>query len=118
MRVIHDRNGETETLAATVDVADSFLARARGLMFRPSIPDDYALVFEFDDRKRRDVHMVFVPFDIDVLWLADDEVQAVETLSAWTGLGAGEADRLIELPAGTAADVGVGETVRVARRST
>ncbi|MBP1955143.1 uncharacterized membrane protein (UPF0127 family) [Halarchaeum rubridurum] len=113
MRVIHERDGDTATLASDVDVADSFLARARGLMFRASVPDDYALVFEFDERKRRDVHMVFVPFPIDVLWLADDEVQAVETLSAWTGLGAADADRLIELPAGAASDVGVGETVRV-----
>ncbi|WP_211311846.1 DUF192 domain-containing protein [Halarchaeum salinum] len=113
MRVIHERDGGTETLASTVDIADSFLARARGLMFRASVPDDYALVFEFGGRTRRDVHMVFVPFAIDVLWLADDEVQALKTLSAWTGLGAAEADRLIELPAGAAADVSVGDTVRV-----
>lgn len=113
VRVIHERDGGTETLASTVDIADSFLARARGLMFRASVPDDYALVFEFGGRTRRDVHMVFVPFAIDVLWLADDEVQALKTLSAWTGLGAAEADRLIELPAGAAADVSVGDTVRV-----
>ncbi len=101
-------------LASEVDVADSFLSRARGLMFRTSIPAGYALVFEFDEPKRRDVHMVFVPFAIDVLWLVDDEVQRVETLSAWTGLDAAEADRLIELPAGAAAGVRVGDTVRVA----
>ncbi|MBP2251611.1 uncharacterized membrane protein (UPF0127 family) [Halarchaeum solikamskense] len=116
MHVVHDHDGATETLAATVDVAESFLARARGLMFRASVPSDYALVFEFDERKRRDVHMVFVPFDIDVLWLVDDEVQATETLSAWTGLGAAAADRLVELPAGAASDVAVGDTVRVTRR--
>ncbi|GAD52072.1 hypothetical protein MBEHAL_0832 [Halarchaeum acidiphilum MH1-52-1] len=114
VRVVHDRGDETAVLASEVDVADSFLSRARGLMFRTSIPAGYALVFEFDEPKRRDVHMVFVPFAIDVLWLVDDEVQRVETLSAWTGLDAAEADRLIELPAGAAAGVRVGDTVRVA----
>lgn len=102
-------------LATDVEFAESFLSRARGLMFRRSIPADYALVFEFNGRGERDVHMVFVPFDLDVLWLTDGEVQRVETLSAWTGLAAAAADRLIEFPAGAAANVAVGDTVRVER---
>ncbi|WP_188882106.1 DUF192 domain-containing protein [Halarchaeum grantii] len=112
MRVVHERGGES-VLASDVDVADSVLSRARGLMFRRSIPHGYALVFEFGGRKRRGVHMVFVPFAIDVLWLVDEEVQRVETLAAWTGLASAEADRLIELPAGRADGVRVGDRVRV-----
>ncbi|MFB6077599.1 MAG: DUF192 domain-containing protein [Halarchaeum sp.] len=111
MRVVHDENGET--LASDVETADSFLSRARGLMFRRSVPSDYALVFEFDGAAERDVHMVFVPFDLDVLWVENGEVQRVETLSSWTGLASARADRLVELPAGAAADVRVGDTVRV-----
>ena len=114
MRVVHDDGTRTGTvLAGTVDTADSFLTQARGLMFRRSIPDDYALVFRFDGVASRDVHMVFVPFALDVLWLVDGEVQRKERLSAWTGIAKARADQLIELPAGSADRVDVGDEVRV-----
>ena len=109
MRVLHDG----EPLATDVEVADSTLARARGLMFRRSIPEDYALVFTFDDVARRDVHMLFVPFPLDAVWLVDGEVEQVKRLRPWIGLGAARADTLIELPAGAAAAVDVGDAVTV-----
>ncbi|SFR36896.1 DUF192 domain-containing protein [Halogeometricum limi] len=113
MRVEHRRNGTGRTLASDVEVADSFLSKARGLMFRRRIPDDYGLVFEFDDVDRRSLHMVFVPFDIDALWLVGEEVTKVKRLSGWTGVGFGLADRIIELPAGAADGVSRGDTVRL-----
>ncbi|MFC6826507.1 DUF192 domain-containing protein [Halopelagius fulvigenes] len=113
MQVEHLRNGNTRTLAADVDVADSFLAKARGLMFRRDVPDDYALVFPFDDTDRRSLHMVFVPFPIDALWLCGGEVKKKKRLSAWTGVGFGVADTIVELPAGAADDVDVGDTIRI-----
>ncbi|MFC3478332.1 DUF192 domain-containing protein [Halobacterium litoreum] len=113
MNVRHERDGDARTLAATVDTADSFLSQARGLMFRRSIPDDYALVFPFGSVETRDAHMVFVPFDIDALWMEDEEVQQVATLSAWTGMGEARCDTLVELPAGAASDVRVGDRVWV-----
>jgi uncharacterized membrane protein (UPF0127 family) len=114
VQVRHDRDGDTRTLASTVDTADSFLAQARGLMFQRSIPDDYALVFPFGDPDVRDAHMVFVPFDIDAVWIEDEEVQHVQRLSAWTGRGNARCDTLVELPAGAADDVHVGDRVWVA----
>jgi len=113
VRLVHDSNGTSDTLATEVEIADSFLAKARGLMFRRSIPDDYALVFEFDGVASRDVHMVFVPFALDVLWLRAGEVQRKERLSPWTGLAKAEADQLVELPAGSADGVEVGDVVRL-----
>ena len=110
MRVLHDG----EVLAAEVEVADTALARARGLMFRRSVPDDYALVFRFGDAGRRSVHMLFVPFPLDVLWLVDGTVQRVRRLRPWVGLGFGRADTLVELPAGAADGVGTGDAVVVA----
>jgi uncharacterized membrane protein (UPF0127 family) len=107
----HERDGDARTLATDVDVADSFLSQARGLMFRRSIPDGYALLFDFDDAEVRDVHMVFVPFAIDALWVEAEEVQRVERLSAWTGRGEARCDTLVELPAGAADDVAVGDRV-------
>ena len=40
-------------------------------------------------------------------------VVKVETLHPWRGLGAARADTVIEFPAGAAADVEVGDRVRV-----
>ncbi|WP_049928327.1 DUF192 domain-containing protein [Halopiger goleimassiliensis] len=106
-----DRTVETErrTLATNVDLADSVLSQARGLMFRRSIPDDYALAFRFGAAKSRDVHMVFVPFPIDAVWVVDDVVTRVERLRPWRGFAREEADLLVELPAGTADEVEAGD---------
>ncbi|EMA01583.1 DUF192 domain-containing protein [Haloferax denitrificans] len=113
MRLVHRQNGDQSTLASNVETADSFLSQARGLMFRGSVPDDYALVFRFDDADRHSLHMVFVPFDIDALWLVGDEVTKKKRLSAWTGIGFGMADTIIELPAGAADGVEPGDLVEI-----
>ncbi|MFB6143094.1 MAG: DUF192 domain-containing protein [Halorientalis sp.] len=111
MRLVHATAGDERPLARRVEVADSWLARGRGLMFRRSIPDDYALAFPFGRASTRRLHMVCVPFDIDAVWTVDDEVRAVERLAAWTGLGSATADVVYELPAGAADGVDVGDTV-------
>jgi uncharacterized membrane protein (UPF0127 family) len=114
VRVRHESTTRGRTLARDVDVADSTLSRARGLMFRRSIPDDYALVFHFSRPARRWLHMAFVPFPIDAVWLVDGEVTKTKRLPAWRGVGRGKADTIVELPAGATADVEVGDAVRLA----
>jgi uncharacterized membrane protein (UPF0127 family) len=104
---------ETRPLADDVDVARSTLEQARGLMFRRSIPDDYALVFPFDAAETRWLHMLFVPFPIDALWLVDGEVTAKKRLAPFVGLDRGRADTIVELPAGAADAVTVGDGVRL-----
>lgn len=118
MRLVHiEAAGEDElrsrTLVSDVDVVDGLLGRARGLMFRRSIPDDYALVFRFDRPADRDLHMAFVPFPIDALWLVDDEVVRKKRLRPWFGLGRATADTVVELPAGAADDVSPGDLVEL-----
>jgi uncharacterized membrane protein (UPF0127 family) len=113
VRVVHEADGEERTLASDIEVADGFLSQGLGLMFRRSIPDDYALVFPFSRVRKRGLHMVCVPFDIDTVWLVDDEVEQVKRLSAWTGHGRARADTVIEMPAGAADSVETGDTVRV-----
>ncbi|MFC3958747.1 DUF192 domain-containing protein [Halovivax cerinus] len=114
MQLVHEpASGNRTTVASTVDTADSFLAKARGLMFRRSIPDDYAIAFRFDDARVRDVHMVFVFVALDVVWVVDDVVTRVETLKPWRGFGRDEADLIVELPAGAATDVEPGDGVRL-----
>jgi uncharacterized membrane protein (UPF0127 family) len=110
-RIVHD----DAVLATDVTVADSFLARARGLMFRRSFPDCAALVFPFSGAAPRTLHMVGVPFDIDAVWLREGRVERVARLSAWTGLARATADTVIELPAGAADGVEAGDAVRIER---
>ena len=126
-RVVLERNdtiGEDvdgrEVLATTVEVADSALSQARGLMFRSSIPDGYALVMEvggglllFGGPSRQLVHMLFVRFSIDAVWLVGNEVTRVERMHPWRSVAMAKADRILELPAGAAADVEAGDTVLV-----
>jgi len=113
--VHHPADGAGERVLATdVDVADSAFARARGLMFRSSIPEGYALWFPFGRADSRTLHMLFVPFAIDAVWLVDDTVTAVKRLVPFVGLGRARADSVVELPAGAATDVDVGD--RIERR--
>jgi len=111
VHVVHEGSDGVRTLAGRVEVADSVLARARGLTFRRSVPDGYALAFPFRRAATRRLHMLFVPFPVDAVWTVDGEVTAVERLSAWTGHGAARADRVYELPAGGAEGVAAGDRV-------
>lgn len=123
MRVVHRPADDERVLAADdervlatdVDVADSWIARARGLMFRTSIPPEYALWFPFDRADHRTLHMLFVPFAIDAVWLVDGEVTKIKRLAPFVGLGSGRADAIVELPAGAADDVDVGDRIELHR---
>lgn len=89
-------------------MADSLLSRARGLMFRRSFRGD-CLAFPFGRRVTRSLHMLFVPFDIDAVWVDGEEVTAVERLSAWTGTARARGDAVYELPAGAADGIEPGD---------
>ena len=115
VRLVHEPEGgdDGRVLATRVEVADSTLARARGLMFRRSVPADHALAFPFERVATRRLHMLFVPFAIDAVWTVRGEVRRTDRLSAWTGLGSAVADRVYELPAGTAAEITPGDGLRL-----
>ncbi len=114
MQVVHEpAGGEATTIASTVEVATSFFEKMRGLMFRRSIPDDYALAFRFGEAGARDIHMLFVRFPIDVIWVVDDVVTRVDTLQPWLGFGIADADLVLELPAGRATGVDSGDRIRL-----
>lgn len=114
MKLLHEpADGDERVLASDVETADSLFSQARGLMFRRSIPDDYALVFRFDSVDDRDVHMVFVPFPIDVVWTVGGEVQRVEQLRPWLGLAKARGDQIVELPAGAGDDIEAGDSLRL-----
>ncbi|MFC6992355.1 DUF192 domain-containing protein [Haladaptatus sp. GCM10025707] len=109
MRLVHDSAEGRHVLATQVETADNVLQQGVGLMFRRSISDDYGLAFRFSKARRRDIHMLFVFFPIDVIWARDSEVVKVETLRPWLGYGAATADLIVELPEGAASDVAIGD---------
>lgn len=59
---------------ASVGYCDSFLCKLRGLMFRSRLaPDDGLLLVEKrDSRLDTSIHMLFVPFDLAVIWINSD----------------------------------------------
>ena len=109
--LFHERDGRTETLATRVETADSLVSQTRGLMFRRSIPDEYALVFRFETAKTRDVHMLFVFFPIDVCWLVDGVVKRVERMNPFVSYARAEADTILELPAGATEHLSEGDRI-------
>ncbi|MEF8771232.1 DUF192 domain-containing protein [Halodesulfurarchaeum sp.] len=113
VQVVHVTEAKQDVLARDVERADSTRKQLQGVMFRSSLPSGYGLVFPFETAKNRGVHMLFVRVPIDVIWTVDEEVTAVGRLKPWTGYGRNQADRIIELSAGTATDVSVGDRVVV-----
>ena len=115
-RIVLERgDGSKHLLATDVEMADSLLSQATGLMGRAELPEGYALVLEVGEGlfgpSRQVVHMLFVRTPLDVLWLVDDEVTRVARLDPWRGIGVARADRIVELPAGAADGVEPGDAV-------
>ena len=64
----------------------NIIGQMRGLMFKRHIGDNYALIFYFKKKRIVDLHMLFVPFSIDVLLLDGDLViMDTATLRPWVG---------------------------------
>lgn len=108
-------SGDARCLADAVEVADSMLARLRGRMFTTRFPQGTALVFPFESADRRSVHMLAVPYPIDVIYLVDEAVTDVARLRPMIGLDWGRADTIVEVPAGVADGIEVGDRVTVTR---
>jgi uncharacterized membrane protein (UPF0127 family) len=75
-RFIFIRNSnQPELTPARVKYCDSFMCRLRGLMFRERLePDDGLLLVQGqrDSRIDASIHMLFVPFDLNVVWINTD----------------------------------------------
>lgn len=103
-------------IASDMEFAQSFLSQTLGLMFRKKIQNDYALVFEMRKPKQVSLHMLFVRFPIDVLFLDESKtITQTAQLSPWTGTASsGEKVKyIIEMSDGTISknDLAVGMQV-------
>lgn len=73
-------------IAKNIEYARSFLARMSGLMFRKAIPSDHAMIFILKEPSFVSVHMLFVFYDIDVIFLNKKKIVLdTSTLKSWTG---------------------------------
>lgn len=80
-----------KTIASDVEFAKTLFSQSRGLMFKRDISDNYALVFVFRKPKKASVHMLFVRFPIDVLFLDNDKtIIKAATLKPWIGISSSE----------------------------
>ena len=75
-RFIFIRNiNQPKLTPARVKYCASFMCRLRGLMFRKRLdPDDGLLLVQGqrDSRIDSSIHMLFVPFDLNVIWINSD----------------------------------------------
>jgi hypothetical protein len=97
-------------VAREVEIADTFWSRFRGLMFRRRFPPGAAILFKFKKPGRYAIHMFFVGFPIDLLYLNRrfEIVEIREALKPWRFYRPRRfATNLVELPAGSVRKLGI-----------
>lgn len=101
------------------EVAESFEARARGLSGRRHLPEGHGMLFVYPRAARHGFWMPDMHFDLDIVWIRGDRVVDVTRNVPHDPPGreggdlpvyrpAEPADRVLEVPAGTAARHGWG----------
>ncbi len=93
-------------LCARCRIARTPLSRMRGLLGRSSLPEGEGILL----RPAGSIHMFFMRFAIDAVFLdAEMRVLGVRTVPPWRVAGRRGSKAVLELPAGSAADVREGE---------
>ena len=104
-------------VAAEVERADTILKQIIGLMFRKSVPESYAMVFSMKRDNREGIHMLFMRFPIDIVFLDQDKriIDIRQNLKPWTGMAFSRKPfrYAIELPAGAVARASLKEGERL-----
>jgi len=61
-------------ISLNATIADTFLTKLAGLMFRKSIPIDTCLILSerYESILNTSIHMLFMRFNIGVIWLSKD----------------------------------------------
>lgn len=98
------RKNDGTIIATNLEHASTVIKQMIGLMFRRSIPQDYAMIFDMRWEQYISIHMLFVPFPIDLVYLdSNRQVVDFKHMRAWTGIATSRrpARFAIEMPAGT-----------------
>ncbi len=94
----------------TVEIADTPDAQRTGLSDRDDVPAGTGMLFPFDEPGPREVWMARTRVPLDIAWILDGQVLAVETLPPCeldavtdcpTYASPGDVDTLLEVPAGS-----------------
>ncbi len=73
-------------IANEISYAINIFSQILGLILHKSIPEDFALIFVLKRPGKVGVHMLFMLFPIDVIFLdADKKIIGTATLRPWTG---------------------------------
>jgi uncharacterized membrane protein (UPF0127 family) len=73
-------------IAKNIEVCRSLTSQMIGLMFRGHIPADYAMIFVIKKPSSAGIHMLFMRFSIDVIFLNEEKIiVGLAHLMAWTG---------------------------------
>ena len=80
--VIENKNRKLDSLPR-IKYCDTFLTQLRGLTFRPrlALDEGLLLVGTRDSRLDSSIHMLFVSFDLTVIWI-NSEMQVVDKIIA------------------------------------
>lgn len=102
----------------TVELADTPEARAKGLMFRRSMPPDHGMLFDFEVEQPVAFWMKNTPLPLDMLFIdargVIARIEADATPYSETPIPSGRPVRaVLELNAGTAARLGIAPGARV-----
>ena len=90
-------------IAKNIEFVRTTLGHALGLMFRNDISYDYAMIFILKKPSKVSIHMLFVFFPIDVIFLNEDKkIMGLSRLRPWVGYKAMEDIKyIIEMKAET-----------------
>ncbi|HEX5807696.1 MAG TPA: DUF192 domain-containing protein [Anaerolineales bacterium] len=79
---IENKNRDIEGLLR-IKYCDTFITQLRGLTFRSQLGRDEGLLLvgKRDSRLDSSIHMLFVPFDLSVIWISSD-MQVVDKVLA------------------------------------
>ena len=105
MELTRVRTESGKVLCERCEMPESAFLRARGLLGRSGLEPGEGMLID----RAGSVHMFFMRFPIDVVFLARDRtvVGVKHRLSPWRIAGARRAVASLELPAGRVAEVGV-----------
>ncbi|VVB84896.1 putative ACR [uncultured archaeon] len=90
-------------IATEIEFARTILSQVKGLMFRKSIPPGFAMIFEMKKPSSVNVHMLFMRFPIDIIFLNEEKkTTGLYRLNPWSGYKAmADIKYVIEMNAGT-----------------
>ena len=105
------RTAEGAIVCERCEIPESSFGRARGLLGRDGLEPGGGMLID----RAGSVHMFFMRFPIDVVFLSRDRtvVGVRHRLAPWRVAGARRAVASLELPAGRAAEVGVEKGARL-----